>query len=83
VRKEIKTSVAGLRKGMYVSKLDRPWIQTSYALQGLLIQSEEDIERLKRYCNHVFVDVEKGDSPSPRYWVLGGDKKTHSAIEYE
>jgi len=70
MKTEVKTSIEGLEVGMYVSRLDRPWIKTPFMLQGLDIKSAADIEELKKYCNYVYVDVEKGSSPDPRYWVL-------------
>lgn len=64
---EVLISVRGLRVGMFVSRLDRPWIETPFALQGLRICNQNDIDRLARYCTHVYVDVEKGPAPEPRY----------------
>ncbi|MCW9047066.1 MAG: HD-GYP domain-containing protein [Gammaproteobacteria bacterium] len=56
--KEIKVRIPDLEPGMYVSQLDRPWIETPYLLQGFLIESREDIDELFKYCKYVFVDVE-------------------------
>lgn len=70
MKSEVKTSIEGLAIGMYVSRLDRPWIKTPFALQGINIKSAADIETLRKYCNYVYVDVEKGSSPDPRFWVL-------------
>ncbi|MBE0510146.1 MAG: HD-GYP domain-containing protein [Chromatiales bacterium] len=53
-----KTPIAELRPGMYVSMLDRPWLDTPFPFQGFVI-TEEDIDILARYCQHVFVDLEK------------------------
>jgi len=73
MKKEIKISVNGLQLGMYVSRLDRPWLQTGFSLQGLEIRDPKDIERIRTYCNYVYVDIEKGPAPEPRYWILAGD----------
>ena len=35
--KEVKTTVDALEVGMYVSRLDRPWIDTPYDLEGIRI----------------------------------------------
>lgn len=70
MKNEIKTSIEGLEIGMFVSRLDRPWIKTSFALEGMQITSSEDISRLKKYCNYVYVDVEQGAAPHPKFWVL-------------
>jgi HD-GYP domain-containing protein (c-di-GMP phosphodiesterase class II) len=47
--------------GMYVSKLDRPWTETPFVFQGFVLKSEKQIDVLKKYCKHVFVDPEKED----------------------
>jgi HD-GYP domain-containing protein (c-di-GMP phosphodiesterase class II) len=49
--------------GMYVSKLDRPWTETPFVFQGFVLNSEKQIDALKKYCKHVFVDPEKEDLP--------------------
>jgi HD-GYP domain-containing protein (c-di-GMP phosphodiesterase class II) len=53
--------VAELTFGMYVSKLDRPWTETPFVFQGFVVKSEKQIDALKKYCKHVFVDPEKED----------------------
>lgn len=55
----IEVPTGDLQIGMYVSDLDRPWLETPYPIQGILIQSQNDIDTLKRYCTRVFVDVNK------------------------
>jgi EAL domain-containing protein (putative c-di-GMP-specific phosphodiesterase class I) len=55
---------------MFVSRLDRPWIDTSFLLEGLLIKSSADIEQLRKHCTHVYVDVDQGVSPHPRFWII-------------
>ena len=55
----VKVYVADLKPGMYVSGLDRPWLETPFILQGFRITSEEDIRNLRRHCQYVFVDIEK------------------------
>jgi HD-GYP domain-containing protein (c-di-GMP phosphodiesterase class II) len=56
---ERKVDIDGLTLGMFVSRLDRPWEGTPFALQGLSIDSPADIDRLRRYCRYVYIDVEK------------------------
>ena len=57
---EKKISTVYLKQGMYVSSLDRPWIDTPFLLQGFLIKDEDEIALLKKYCEHVFIDTDKG-----------------------
>ncbi|MHB1942640.1 MAG: HD-GYP domain-containing protein [Acidiferrobacteraceae bacterium] len=51
-----KIEVSDLKPGMYVSALDRPWIETPFLFQGITIESYDQIEELRRYCNYVFID---------------------------
>ena len=55
----LKINTAELEVGMYISSLDRPWLDSPFALQGFRIESEEDIERLQQYCRHVYVDSQR------------------------
>lgn len=57
----IEVSVNDLQLGMFVSDLDRPWLETPYPIQGVLIQSQSDIDKLKRYCVHVYVDIDRSE----------------------
>ena len=59
-------SVDELRYGMYVSELDRPWTDTPFVFQGFLLRTPTQLEALRRYCKHVFVDVERGVEPDDR-----------------
>ena len=51
--------VTQLKLGMYVSALDRPWLETPYLMQGFHINTLEDIENLQVLCKYVYVDVDK------------------------
>jgi len=72
MKNEVKTSIDGLAVGMFISRLDRPWIKTPFALEGIKITSRDEIARIRKYCNYVYVDVEQGISPDANYWVLTG-----------
>ncbi|MEJ2142104.1 MAG: HD-GYP domain-containing protein [Gammaproteobacteria bacterium] len=54
-----KINVDDLKEGMFVSELDRPWSETDYLLEGVLIKSEDDITSLKRFSSFVYVDTER------------------------
>lgn len=45
--------------GMFVSALDRPWLGTPFLTQGFYINSREDIDRVREYCEYVVVDTRK------------------------
>jgi HD-GYP domain-containing protein (c-di-GMP phosphodiesterase class II) len=56
--KSEKVQVADLVEGMYVSDLDRPWIETDYLMEGFYIENRRDIQKLQSLCKHVYIDVE-------------------------
>jgi HD-GYP domain-containing protein (c-di-GMP phosphodiesterase class II) len=53
----LKVLTADLEIGMYVSSLDRPWLETPFVLQGFQLESDKDIERLRKYCDYVYIDT--------------------------
>lgn len=55
-----KVSTANLKIGMYVSKLDRPWVQTPFLIQGFFIKDDIEIISLAKYCEFVFIDTDLG-----------------------
>lgn len=60
--RQIKTTELTL--GMYVSRLDRPWLESPFAFKGFTINNQSDIDTLQRNCQYVFVDLEFGTCPS-------------------
>lgn len=58
---EQKVSVSDVKIGMYVSRLDRPWLETHYLFQGFHINSVDDIRELREHCEYVYVDPERGE----------------------
>ena len=51
--------VAGLKVGMYVCELDRPWLETPFLLQGFRIESLEDIDTIAGYCEYVYIEEQE------------------------
>lgn len=60
---QIKLDIDELTTGMYVSRLDRPWIETPFPLQGYYVKKDSDISALKQYCKYVYIDIKRGKSP--------------------
>ena len=48
--------VINLQIGMFVSDLDRPWIETPFLLQGFVIENDAEIATLREFCRSVTVD---------------------------
>lgn len=77
-----KVFVRDLKQGMFVYKLDRPWLDTPYTFQGFLIQSDDDIEELAQYCEYVFIDELRAQPEKrPKDRPEGGHQVTHSTID--
>lgn len=57
-----RIDVDGLRIGMYVSQLDRPWLETPFLFQGFFIRNESEIEEIRRYCDYIEIDIEESDA---------------------
>jgi HD-GYP domain-containing protein (c-di-GMP phosphodiesterase class II) len=69
-RREVRISVQGVTEGMFVSRLDRPWLEIPFPLQGMKITRDEEIFLLLRACSHVWIDLSAGRTPDLRYLVL-------------
>lgn len=54
-----KIQVHDLRPGMYVEALDRPWLETTYPLQGIAIENDADIEQLGALCTFVYISSDE------------------------
>lgn len=63
---EQKIHVSELQVGMHVVRLDRPWEETSFLLQGFVIQGRDDIRALEDQCEYVFIEGRVSVAPSPR-----------------
>ena len=46
---------------MYVSMLDRPWLETPFVFQGFEVRERSEIDMLQQYCSIVYIDVDRGD----------------------
>ena len=55
----LKIATSDLEVGMFVSGLDRPWLETPFMMQGFRVESAEDVDEVRNYCQHVFVDFTK------------------------
>lgn len=52
----IEVPAFGLQPGMYVAELDRPWLETPFAMQGFVVQDHSDVEYVAKHCTYVYVD---------------------------
>jgi HD-GYP domain-containing protein (c-di-GMP phosphodiesterase class II) len=71
---------------MYVAELDRPWTDTPFIFQGFVLQTDEQLEILKKFCKSVTVDSERGQLPEVPESPASSPPKRHTtqvAVEGE
>jgi len=49
--------VAALEIGMYISELDRPWLDTPFLMQGFLVETMDHINLVQEFCHFVYIDA--------------------------
>lgn len=54
----VKVPAASLQPGMFVAELDRPWLETPFALQGFVVRDPAEVIYVSKFVDHVFVDAE-------------------------
>jgi HD-GYP domain-containing protein (c-di-GMP phosphodiesterase class II) len=57
----IAVDIKDLTKGMFVSELDRPWLETPFVFQGFEISNSVEIDILRSHCDFVHVDVDRSN----------------------
>jgi len=48
---------------MYVSELDRPWLETPFLFQGFHVRSDEEIAAVRSHCRQIVIDTRVDDEP--------------------
>ena len=61
--RQLAIDADNITEGMYVSKLDRPWLETPFLFQGFEIRERSEIDLLRQYCNVVYIDIDRGELP--------------------
>lgn len=56
---EVQIDVNNVKLGMFVARLDRPWLGTPFAFQGFWVRNIETIDHLKSYCSSVWIRTDK------------------------
>lgn len=57
-----KIDIKDLEIGMFVSELDRPWLESPFLFQGFLIEDQEELGQLQELCDFVHIDKERSVS---------------------
>jgi len=78
----LRVNTTDLQLGMYVSGLDRPWLETPFPLQGFHVTTAEDIGRLQQFCQYVYVDSRRSAAKSltAKRRSIGGVRKSAQQI---
>lgn len=53
---ELEIDVSELRIGMHVVRLDSPWEETDFLIQGFIIQRQDDIDAIQSQCRKVVIE---------------------------
>ena len=55
----LKLYTADLELGMFVSSLDKSWLESSFLIQGFRIEAREQLDRLREECEFVLIDTKQ------------------------
>jgi len=72
-----KISSGDIEIGMFVSSLDRPWLETPFLFQGFTVRKKSEIEKLKTLCRDVFIMV-----PDEEIEMSGGSARADALPDY-
>ena len=56
---EVEVEAEMLSHGMYVSRLDRPWSDSPFVLQGFFVEEEAQLAWVREHCRSVWIDLER------------------------
>ncbi len=76
-----RVNVADLKMGMYVTELDRPWLQSPFLYQGFFLVNEKHVSQVRDFCDYVYIDTTKAiacDDP-----ILALDTKYKKSILHD
>ena len=54
----VKIPAMSLQPGMFVAEVDRPWLETPFAMQGFCVRDQKDVLYVSNYVDQVYVDTE-------------------------
>lgn len=80
-----KIRVEDLQLGMYVSELDIPWLESPFLLQGFVIKTPKQLNKIRQVCKHVYIEEERGKPltypdllPQKTFWQKMSEHLTRS-----
>ncbi len=63
---ERKVQVSDLKPGMYISRLDRPWLESPFPFQGFMLENWEQVDEVRNACEYVYVEEGEVDGADIR-----------------
>lgn len=82
---EQRVEVGELEIGMFVCRLDRPWEESPFLLQGVELLVEDDLEQVRALCEYVFIDArrELRDSANTLTRKQLADERFSAGVKYD
>jgi HD-GYP domain-containing protein (c-di-GMP phosphodiesterase class II) len=77
----IKIDAASLVPGMFVAQLDRPWLETPFLFQGFEVREIAEVNQLRYYCQHVYVDPARSSLGATEIEALLRPRKAVAQLE--
>ena len=56
---EIKVDTKDVIVGMYITRIDRPWLESPFLLQGFMINDDDDKKLLVKHCTYCYIDISR------------------------
>lgn len=76
-----RVEISDLRMGMFVSELDRPWLETPFLFQGFVIETQDELAALQEICEYVYIDASRSSSEASG--STGGINPERFMVDYE
>lgn len=80
-QQSVRIHISELKIGMYVSKLDRDWLETPFLMQGFVVESLDDIDTVAQYAQYIWVDTVQQTWVAPEERAVLGDQP-HARVTY-
>lgn len=72
---EVEVGAEMLSPGMYVCRLDRPWTESPFPLQGFFVEDGEQLAWVRKHCRSVWIDQKRGAAVQAPPGAGGNDRQ--------
>ncbi len=80
---ELKIDTKDVEIGMYVSRIDRPWLDSPFLLQGFMINSLKDKDVLVENSDYCYIDITRSKVFKPTYERTNINIKNEGVLEFK